>query len=56
MTLMCTLCCPHMQATQARVALGRLHDLLTAKELPPTVHAAPEATGHAAQPDGGFGR
>lgn len=32
------------QATQARVALGRLHDLLTAKELPPTIQPAPEAS------------
>jgi len=41
---MCLSVCMGPQATTARVALGRLHDLLTAKELPPTIQPAPEAS------------
>lgn len=40
----CVFCCVFecMQATTARVALGRLRDLLTAKELPP-IHSSADA-------------
>jgi hypothetical protein len=41
------LCAALGQATQARVALSRLRDLLTAKELPPTIQASPDTCGEA---------